>query len=172
MRTALLREARDVALLLGVATGLGALSLAARPDLPWLAPAPPPEPSACADEALAAGVPLFPRMGPREVAGALERGAITIVDARPVDEFVRAHIPGAISLPADEAEQILQSQTLPIPPDHLVVTYCGEDGALGSEYLGRLLGLAAGCREIHVLDGGWEAWLASGAPIEGEMWSG
>jgi rhodanese-related sulfurtransferase len=171
MKAALLREARDVALLLGVATGLGALSLAARPDLPWLAPPRAPEPTTCSDVAEAAG-PLFPRMAARDVAGALERGAVTIVDARPLDEFVQAHIPGAISLPADEAEQILQSQTLPIPPDHLVVTYCGDDDAVGSEYLGRLLGLAAGCREIHVLDGGWEAWLASGAPIEGEMWSG
>lgn len=159
---------RDAAVLLALACGLGLGSLGMRAGVPWLAPAPEPTVASCALEDDFEGWEVsasLPRIGADEVAAQLETGGVTIVDARPGEAFGQAHIPGAISLPATEAEVLLGMQTLPIPPGHLVVTYCDDDG-LDAETVGRLLGVSAGCSQVHVLDGGWGAWVASGAPIE------
>ncbi|MBC8069436.1 MAG: rhodanese-like domain-containing protein, partial [Deltaproteobacteria bacterium] len=82
------------------------------------------------------------------------------------------HIPGAISLPAGDIESILASQSLPIPIDRDIVTYCDRNDGSDAEYVGRLLDDALGCDRVHVLEGGFPAWQAGGAPVEGAMQSG
>lgn len=163
-------DLRDTGVLLAIAVVLGLGSLGMRAGVPWLAPPPAPAPASCSmDEGVQAwdppAEPVVPRIPVDEVLTRIEQGDVTIVDARPGDAFSHSHIPGAISLPADEADAILERESVPIHPQHLVVTYCDGAGS-DSEYLGQLLGDSAGCSRVRVLEGGFGAWLAAGAPVE------
>ena len=91
-------------------------------------------------------------------------GNVTFVDARPGWAYVDAHIPGAMNLPAQDAEGLLDMQSLPIPPEGQVITYCDGGTCEQSEYLGMLLRERDVCQQVWVLDGGWQAWVAAGAP--------
>ena len=97
-------------------------------------------------------------MGPSELRAALDAGQrITVVDIRPNREFQRAHIPGALNLPA----AVLSKRR--IPPFGRVVV-CG-DGirpdvtAEAAAELNRRPGV-----EAEVLEGGFAAWEAMGLP--------
>lgn len=153
---------RDVLLLTGVSGALGLAHLAARPELPLSAPAPTAAAPACS-----VGEPfaLVERIDLERARARLGDPGVTFVDARPVDAFRAAHIPGAINLPAGEAAGILEVQSIPIPSDDLVVTYCDTRACEQAEYLGLLLRDAVGCREVRVLAGGWRAWIEAGAPV-------
>jgi rhodanese-related sulfurtransferase len=158
-------DLRDATLLLALSLGLGLASLGVRADVPWIAAEPEPAPTSCVLEDDEAWAPSMPHLGIDEVARRLETGHLTVVDARPAEAFARGHIPGAISLPSAEAEALLGVQTLPIPPGDLVVTYGDADG-FDAETVGRLLDVSAGCSQVHVLEGGWSAWVASGQRVE------
>jgi rhodanese-related sulfurtransferase len=162
----------DASLLCCVGLIAGMASLAIRLDVPWT---PPPEPAAAVACGLDEGAPQddapgLPRESVPELRARLER--VVVVDTRPDAEFAEGHIPGAISLPAAEIEAILASQSLPIPVDRDIVTYCDRTDGADAEYVGRLLDDALGCDRVRVLDGGFTAWRAIGAPVEGAMQSG
>jgi len=164
--------ARDALLLSTAATVLGVVSLAARLDVPWIPPPPDPEDVLCTvDEPMEGIVPALARVAVPDVRTRLIAGDVVLVDARPSDAFAAGHIPGAISLPADEIDAMLASQSLPIPLDRDVVTYC-DRGDADAEYVGRLLDTTIGCPRVHVLAGGWDAWLAAGAEVEGAPQNG
>jgi rhodanese-related sulfurtransferase len=60
-------------------------------------------------------------------------------------------------------------QSLPIPPDGQVITYCDGGTCEQSEALGLLLRQRDLCQQVRVLEGGWQAWVHSGAPtVRGE----
>jgi rhodanese-related sulfurtransferase len=48
------------------------------------------------------------------------KGAVTVLDVRPVEEYNAGHIPGAISIPLKE----LQLRLLDLPCDQEIVAYC------------------------------------------------
>ena len=50
----------------------------------------------------------------------VRKGAVTVLDVRPVEEYNAAHIPGAISIPLKE----LQLRLLDLPRDQEIVAYC------------------------------------------------
>lgn len=50
----------------------------------------------------------------------VRRGAVTVLDVRPREEYRAAHIPGALSVPLEELEQRLGE----LPRDREVVAYC------------------------------------------------
>jgi rhodanese-related sulfurtransferase len=168
---------RDVALLGSVSIAIGLAAIAAH-GLPFVAPPPTDVALACGDEgglvasSDAAGEPVVPRISVGDVAAGLGRPGMTVVDARAGDAFTQGHIPGALHVPAFGAENLLQSESLPIPPEDLVVVYCDGDAAELSDYLGSLLRAQVGCREVRVIEGGWDAWLDAGAPVEGDLASG
>jgi rhodanese-related sulfurtransferase len=170
-----LHALRDASVLGVGAALLGVIGLAARLDVPWV-PAPKgPETTACGDDTLLAVADVsLPRAPLPEVRKQIEhRGdAIVLVDARAGHAFAEAHIPGAISLPADEIDALLASQSLPIPTQGEIVMYCDRADSADAEYVGRVLGTALGCQTVRVLDGGWNAWLDADGPVEGAMQSG
>jgi rhodanese-related sulfurtransferase len=169
---ALLALARDTVLLGVAALGLGITSLAVRLDVPWTPPPAPPEPTACGvDESFEpAGDPGLARIAVAELRTRMP--GVVIVDARSTEAFVDGHIPGAVSLPAAEIDGIIANESLPLPVDRDIVTYCDRDGGVDAEYVGRALDLALGCDRVIVLDGGYAAWLASDGPVEGALQSG
>jgi rhodanese-related sulfurtransferase len=165
--------ARDAFLLSAAATALGVGSLAIRLDVPWIPPPPDPASVVCEiDEAVEGVAPALARIAVAELRARLDRGEVVLVDARSGEDYAAGHIPGAISVPADEIDALLASQTLPIPNDRDVVTYCARPDGGDAEYVGRLLDGAIGCPRVHVLSGGWSAWLDAGAPVEGALQSG
>lgn len=50
----------------------------------------------------------------------LESDEIILVDVRPSEEFMNAHIPGAISMPVKELEHLMEL----LPKDKTIVAYC------------------------------------------------
>lgn len=167
----------DTLLLCTGATVLGVVSLAIRLDVPWTPPPPDPASVVCgADEPIEGIAPALARIAVAELRSRVVAGDVVLVDARSFEDYARGHIPGAISLPADEIDELLASQSLPIPNDRDVVTYCARPDALDAEHVGRVLDTAIGCPRVFVLDAtagsGWQAWIDAGAPIEGALQSG
>jgi thiosulfate/3-mercaptopyruvate sulfurtransferase len=114
----------------------------------------------------------FPRIliGVEELRGALAAGAVPL-DARNASSFERGHLPGAVSAWRPEEEN-------PWGVDR-VRSLLGERGITGEstvviygdpdhEAVARLFWLLqwAGCREVRILNGGLEAWLAAGRRLE------
>lgn len=56
----------------------------------------------------------------RELLRRIEAGIVTVVDVRPVDEYVSGHIPGAVSIPLDQ----LASRLADLPASGDIVAYC------------------------------------------------
>lgn len=98
-----------------------------------------------------------------------------IVDSRPNGDFLAGHVPGALSIPhrfvqtsasADDMDRLIEQDLAPLRPflARPILVYgnarigCGR--ALASLLLER------GFQEVRFLDGGWDAWVESGRPIE------
>ncbi len=90
-----------------------------------------------------------------------------VVDSRPVSEFRRGHIPGAISIPLEEVRSEASGLADRIPPSRPLVIYCEGGDCLTSLNLARLLH-RQGFRDLRIFSGGWEEWLAAGLPVEKE----
>lgn len=62
----------------------------------------------------------FAKITAPELQSRLRAGDVVLIDARPREEFQAGHLPGALSLPASEVEQMLTH----LPDDKLIVAYC------------------------------------------------
>ncbi|MEZ4426777.1 MAG: rhodanese-like domain-containing protein [Nannocystaceae bacterium] len=165
------RAVRELLTLGALATALGLLSVGLRTDLlPWIAD-PTADLQSCTtspDEEVetADAQPRVERIAVAAALAMLERsGEVTFVDARSPDQYAIGHIPGAISLPADQAEAIVAVTSI-VPQGGTVIAYCEGLTCERSESLGQLLRDTVGCQNVLVLDGGFARWIESGAPIE------
>jgi rhodanese-related sulfurtransferase len=159
----------DLAALVGLAAVLAVLRLGLAADLAWVADEPE-DLGSCALEGEAADAeahvagPSLPAIAADEALAMVGRAGVTFVDARSGDRYAAGHIPGALCLPAADAEALVTQQSLPIPPDDLIIAYCESPRAGEAEALGRLLREHLGCQEVRVLRGGYDGWLAVGGP--------
>ena len=88
-----------------------------------------------------------------QVYAAMETGArLTLIDARPVADYLDEHISGAISLPFYEIDQYADQ----LPQDTFTVTYCGCPHAVSGQAADALLAL--GFTRVAVLDEGFYEW--------------
>jgi rhodanese-related sulfurtransferase len=92
------------------------------------------------------------------------RGAV-FMDARPLEEFTKGHIQGAISLPWHEAEHRVMDATADMANDALIITYCDGDTCNLSKDLALFLE-NLGFSKVLVLVNGWTLWQDAGLPIE------
>lgn len=157
----------DTLVLIGASLLGGLVFMAAHPELGWVASEPDDSEATCGVEG---ELPLAEAAAPSRVSAteALEllgTPGVSFVDARPTQAYEYAHIPGAISLPAGSAEGLLDMQSLPIPPDGEVITYCDGGRCEQSEYIGELLRERDVCQRVRVLDGGWQAWATAELPV-------
>lgn len=85
------------------------------------------------------------------------------VDARPEAQFQERHIPGAILLNEDRWNELLPAFLQQWSPEKQIVVYCSSQSCAASHDVARRLQEEAGLPKetIHVLHGGWEAWLAA-----------
>src|SRR5258706_6304251 len=90
---------------------------------------------------------------------------IIVLDSRPLDEYARFHVPGAITCPG--AELVLRVADLVPEPDALVVVSCAgrTRGIIGAQSL-----LTAGIpNPVMSLEGGTQGWRLAGHELESGM---
>lgn len=83
------------------------------------------------------------------------------VDARPTEQFEREHIPAALSLNEDSWDELLPPMLVQWSPEKHVVVYCSSQSCAASHDVARRLREEAGLKNVFVLHGGWEGWLAA-----------
>jgi len=88
------------------------------------------------------------------------RGELQLVDVRLDDEWEAGHIAGADHIPLDS----LSARAGEIDRSKPVVLYCRSGDRSG----GAADALAASGWEVQSMDGGLEAWVGNGLPIEPE----
>lgn len=99
---------RDLTLLSVVGAGLGLVRLGLT-DLPLVAEQPSAEDSACGLNA-DPGPSLVQRIPTEEARALVGRADVTFVDARAAGDYLAGHIPGALSLPAVDADVVQGSR--------------------------------------------------------------
>jgi len=86
-------------------------------------------------------------------------GTAIWVDARPDNEFVRDHVPGALSLNEDRWNELLPQFLAAWSQEKKVVVYCSSQSCNASREVARRLRNEAQLKNVFVLEGGWEEWL-------------
>jgi rhodanese-related sulfurtransferase len=99
-------------------------------------------------------------IGREELLERLERGEVVLVDARPEDEYAAGHLPGAVSVPPDRLEELLDS----LPADGDIVAYCRGPYCVYAD--DAIRHLAARGRHALRLEDGLPEWRRAGGPIE------
>jgi rhodanese-related sulfurtransferase len=92
------------------------------------------------------------------------KGAV-FMDARPLEEFTKGHIQGAISLPWHEAEHRVMDVTADMANEAVIITYCDGDTCDLSKDLALFLE-NLGFSNVRVLVNGWTIWQEAGLPVE------
>ena len=100
----------------------------------------------------------FTRISVQEAKEMLANGA-EIVDVREPHEYAAGHVPGAPLIPVNT----VYARRAELPKDKDVIFVCavGQRSALASE-----MAAAAGLTRIFNLEGGTEAWIKAGEPVE------
>ena len=90
-----------------------------------------------------------------------------LIDVRTKEEFDKAHIPGARSIPLPElrASKVLRDRKLPATEPLYVICRSRVLAGLASGIL-----KGAGCANAVVVDGGMETWQAQGLPVVRKKW--
>jgi rhodanese-related sulfurtransferase len=104
----------------------------------------------------------MPGLTAAELRRKMRRGQAVAVDVRAREEYEAGHIAGALSVPEDEAEERAASLRR---GGRQVVCY----GSSANPWRPQIVALSLrieGVKNVAVLDGGFEAWVAEGLPTE------
>jgi len=122
--------------------------------------APPPAPSALAQEHFAAAFAFETDCW--DVHDALAKGAdFVLLDVRSPALYAKGHVPGAINLPQGK---IIASKMTPWPEDTVFVTYCAGPHCNGAAR--GALRLAELGRPVKIMAGGVMGWLDEGFALQ------
>lgn len=93
---------------------------------------------------------------------ALEWGdSVLWVDARPDAQFEQQHIPNALLLNQERWDELLPQFLAAWSPEKRVLIYCSSRSCAASHEVARRLRQEAELKDVFVLHGGWEGWLAA-----------
>ena len=81
------------------------------------------------------------------------------VDARARAKFEKRHVPGAVLLNEDEWDALVGPFLDVWDPDKEVVVYCDGGGCEASTAVAERMRNELRIGNVHVLKGGWNAWL-------------
>lgn len=97
----------------------------------------------------------------RELQRRIATGEVTLIDVRPVEEYMAGHLPGALSVPLPDLAKHLTA----LPLNRIVVAYCrGPYCAMSGEAVAALI--KRGYRASRLPDGVLE-WREAGLPTAG-----
>jgi len=88
-----------------------------------------------------------------------------LVDARDPQIYATAHLPGAISLPLGEADQLMTEFSAKYPYETPMIIYCNGFGCPDSFDLAVRL-IAEGYIKVQVYEGGFPEWRDRGRQLE------
>lgn len=100
----------------------------------------------------------FTRLNVQEAKDMLANGA-AVIDVREPHEYTGGHVPNAAHIPVNTV--YARREELPKDKDVIFVCAVGQRSALAAE-----MAAAAGLIRIFNLDGGTEAWINAGEPVE------
>ncbi len=92
-------------------------------------------------------------------------GNVLFVDARTHDSYADGHIPGAISLPIGQFDELIDSFLDQYDIAQPIVTYCSGRTCEDSHKLAQLF-MDFGFRDVKVFIDGYPGWEAEGYPVE------
>ena len=101
-------------------------------------------------------------VSPRQAMDWLASGEAILVDVREPTEFSAAHIPYALSAPLSQTSTILGGMDL--PADRRIIFQC-QKGGRGGQACAAVGRTAPGGQSVFNMEGGIEAWAASGLPV-------
>ena len=132
---------------------LGAIANAVHPNgIPWVIdPATSLNPAENRQLAEQASISL------EELRKLIEEGSVTMVDARKPEAFLAGHLATAVNIPATEKLSYLDSVHALIPPEGIVVIYCGGgDCGESNEVFEFLAGVGYQKDSLRIFIPGWE----------------
>ena len=104
------------------------------------------------------GIPIIPPSKAREIA--IEHSTAILLDVRTPNEFSARRALGARNIPLDALETLADS----LPKNTPLLLLC-ERGGRASIAATKLQ--EHGFKDLHVIEGGTEAWASLGLPVEG-----
>ena len=93
------------------------------------------------------------------------KGLVQFIDARSAGEYEAGHLPGALSLPVEQAGDLADG--VRIPAGRTAVIYCSDPACPKSAQLASLLS-KRGLTGLKVMPEGWAGWYEAGLPYEEE----
>lgn len=94
-----------------------------------------------------------------------DKGGTLFVDARSKENYEDGHIPGAVSFPVGQFDELIGSFLDQHAPDRPIVTYCSGRTCEDSHHLAQLLS-ELGFDNVRIFIDGFPGWEAEGYPIE------
>ncbi|MBX3376725.1 MAG: hypothetical protein KF678_06950 [Phycisphaeraceae bacterium] len=92
-------------------------------------------------------------------------GAAVFIDARPLDEYLKGHIPGAMHLEKDALNGPPPAKVLNYLPGMEVVVYCHGELCTDSEnVIKRLAALKKDIGPFRIIQAGFPGWVKAGLP--------
>jgi rhodanese-related sulfurtransferase len=101
----------------------------------------------------------FTRITVEEAREMLARDDVVVIDVREPHEYQAGHVPGARLIPVNSV--FTRHQELPRDKDIIFVCAVGQRSALACE-----MAAAAGLTRLYNLEGGTDAWIKAGLPVE------
>jgi len=102
----------------------------------------------------------FSRLTTVEAKHMMENGGAQIIDVRETWEYENGHVPGADHIPVNTV--FARRSELSGDQDIIFVCAVGQRSALACE-----MAAAAGFTRLYNMEGGTEAWIKAGFPVEG-----
>lgn len=101
----------------------------------------------------------FARISAAEAKEMISRDEVAVIDVREAPEYNAGHVPDASLIPV--ASVFARRDELPRDKDVVFVCAVGQRSALACE-----MAAAAGLTRLFNLEGGTEAWIKAGYPVE------
>lgn len=99
-------------------------------------------------------------VSPRTIQQWMDANECVVIDVREINEYVQAHIPGAILMPLSQFDPA----KVPVDPCKKLVLHCRSGNRCGMA-AARMVG-AGFNGEINRMEGGMMNWLRQGLPAE------
>jgi rhodanese-related sulfurtransferase len=90
-------------------------------------------------------------------------GNAVFLDSRAEEKYLEEHILGAVNIPFEHGEHVVEEQ-LPFPHKTTLIVYCDGNECQSSVLLAKALA-EYGFEDIRVFFGGWAEWVAAGLPL-------
>lgn len=89
-------------------------------------------------------------------------GNAVFLDSRTEEKYLEGHVLGAINIPFESGERIVEEQ-IAFPREKTLIVYCDGNECQSSVLLAKALA-KYGFEDIRVFFGGWVEWVAAGLP--------